>query len=125
MLKHYAMILRDRIIAVENSEKEPVYPPDQHGNPVFAFECDPSITINDFFCPETKTFRHTESMTYVPTPAERIEEAVDAENKNSLIIMEAIADQYEQNLNNRLNDMEVQATIYEAVLALGEGGAAV
>lgn len=45
--------------------------------------------------------------------------------EQNIVIMEAIADQYEQSLNDRLNDMEVQATIYEAVLALGEGGAAV
>ena len=43
---------------------------------------------------------------------------------SQLTIMEAVADQYEQNLENRLNDQEVQATIYEAVLALSEGGTA-
>lgn len=47
-----------------------------------------------------------------PTQLDRIEE-------QQLILMEAQADQYEQNIENRLNDMEVQATIYEAVLSLG------
>jgi hypothetical protein len=46
----------------------------------------------------------------------------DKISEAQLTIMEAIADQYEQNLENRLNDQEVQATIYEAVLALSGGG---
>ena len=45
----------------------------------------------------------------------------DKISEAQLTIMEAIADQYEQNLENRLNDQEVQATIYETILALGEG----
>lgn len=47
-----------------------------------------------------------------PTQLDRIEE-------QQLILMEAQAEQYEQNLENRLNDIEVQATLYEAILALG------
>ena len=47
-----------------------------------------------------------------PTQLDRIEE-------QQLILMEAQAEQYEQGLENRLNDMEVQATMYEAILALG------
>lgn len=39
--------------------------------------------------------------------------------ENQLILMEAIATQYEEHIENRINDMEVQASIYEAVLALG------
>lgn len=57
-----------------------------------------------------------------PTQLDNIEKQVSINNDNNLIIMEAMADQYEQNLENRLNDQEVQATIYEAVLALSEGG---
>lgn len=45
----------------------------------------------------------------------------DKISEAQLTIMGAIADQYEQNLENRLNDQEVQATIYETILALGEG----
>lgn len=47
---------------------------------------------------------------------------IDKLSETQLTIMEAMAEQYEESLNNRLNDMEVQATIYEAVLALSEGG---
>ena len=47
-----------------------------------------------------------------PTQADRIEE-------NQLILMEAMAEQYEESLENRLNDQEVQATIYETLLEMG------
>ena len=56
-----------------------------------------------------------------PTQLDKIEEQVYSNNDNSLIIMEAMADQYEQTEEYRLNDMEVQATIFESVLALSEG----
>lgn len=61
---------------------------------------------------------NTISVTYVdneipePTQADRIEE-------NQLALMEAVASMYEENLENRLNDMEVQATIYETLLEMG------
>lgn len=44
---------------------------------------------------------------------------LDKLEENQLALMEAVADQYEEHLQNRINDMEVQASIYEAVLALG------
>ncbi len=44
---------------------------------------------------------------------------LDEIQEQQLIIMTAQADQYEQSLSNRLNDMEVQATLYEAILSLG------
>lgn len=47
-----------------------------------------------------------------PTQLDKLEE-------NQLALMEAVADQYEEHLQNRINDLEVQASIYEAVLALG------
>lgn len=41
--------------------------------------------------------------------------------KTQLIMMEAMADQYEERMEQELNNMEVMATIYEAVLELGGG----
>lgn len=82
MLKHYAMILQDRIIAVENSTSEPHYPPDADGNPVVAVECDSEITINDVYYPETKTFKHIEEPTVEPlseTEQAILDTAVNAE----------------------------------------------
>lgn len=39
--------------------------------------------------------------------------------QTQLTMMEAMADQYEQNLQNQLTNMEVQATIYETLLEQG------
>lgn len=44
---------------------------------------------------------------------------LDEIQEQQIIIMTAQADQYEQSVSNRLNDMEVQATLYEAILSLG------
>lgn len=60
-----------------------------------------------------------------PTQLDKIEEQVYSNNENNIILMEAMADQYEQTEQYRINDMEVQATIFETVLALGEGGTTV
>lgn len=49
----------------------------------------------------------------------RNDEKICEIQSNQLILMEAIATQYEEHIENRINDMEVQASIYEAVLALG------
>lgn len=57
----------------------------------------------------------------VPQPEPKPEPTINTLAENQLNIMEAMAEQYEQGLDNRLNDMEVQATIYETILALGEG----
>lgn len=57
----------------------------------------------------------------VPQPESKPEPTINTLAENQLTIMEAMAEQYEQDLDNRLNDMEVQATIYETILALGEG----
>ena len=48
---------------------------------------------------------------YQPTNAEIAQ--------TQLTMMEAMADQYEQNLQNQLTNMEVQATIYETLLEQG------
>lgn len=50
-----------------------------------------------------------------PTQLDNIEEA-------QLMIMEAMADQYEQRLETDLMMMDAQATTFEAVLSLSEGG---
>lgn len=47
---------------------------------------------------------------------------LDEIQETQLTIMEASAEQYEQQLEKDLNNMEVQATIYEAILSLSEGG---
>lgn len=119
----YAMINEYRVIDIVNAETAPSWPPNQIGNPVIAVECNESVEVGMIYNPTTKEFSEY-SPTYIPTQADRIEEKTKNNENSLLTIMEAIADQYEQNLENRLNDQEVQATIYEAVLALSEGGTA-
>lgn len=43
---------------------------------------------------------------------------VDASSESMLTIMEAMADQYEQQQETNLTSMEVQATIYEELLSM-------
>ena len=78
------------------------------------------ILISDDFDTTNKKYVNGEWVEYepepLPTPAPT---QVDIIQEQQLIIMTAQADQYEQNLENRLNDMEVQATLYEAILELG------
>lgn len=114
-MKKYAMILKKYVIDIVYAETIPNYPPDIDGNPVTAIECTESVTIGMIYNPETGEFTESpEVAPRIPTQSDRIEES-------QLVIMEAIADQYEQGLENRLNDMEVQATIFESILELGGG----
>lgn len=120
-MKKYAMILLNRVIGVLESDTPPSWPPDPQGNPVTAVECDESVELGMAYNPETGEFSEYIPPSYVPTQFDKIEEQVYSNNDNDIIIMEAIADQYEQTEEYRLNDMEVQATIFESVLALSEG----
>lgn len=52
----------------------------------------------------------------IPTDTEQM---VSETKKMQLIMMEAMADQYEESLEKDLRNMDVQATIYEAILELG------
>lgn len=72
-----------------------------------------------------KYYDSEKNIFYEKPQLDKIEEQVYSNNDNDIIIMEAIADQYEQTEEYRLNDMEVQATIFESVLALSEGGTTV
>lgn len=117
----FAMVLLNNVVGIKEADTPPIWGPDIQGNPVIAVECDESVEVGMIYNPTTKEFSEY-SPTYIPTQADRIEEKTKNNENSLLTIMEAIADQYEQNLENRLNDQEVQATIYEAVLALSEGG---
>lgn len=118
----YAMILLNKVIGVVESDTPPTWGADPQGNPVTAVEYDETIKLGMVYNANTGEFSEYIPPERVPTQSDRIEEMVKTNETNQLTIMEAIADQYEQNLENRLNDQEVQATIYEAVLALSEGG---
>lgn len=112
----YAMICDDRVIEVlYNQELVPIWPPDPMGNPVTAVECSNEATRNWAYNPETGEVYKPEKSEYIepePTQLDTIEET-------QLTIMEALADQYELNEERRIDDLEVQAEIYESILALG------
>lgn len=115
-MKTYAMILQNRVIDVlKDRETEPYYPPDPSGNPVTAIPCDDTVTLGMIYDPETGTFSEytpPEPETPQPTQLDKIQTA-------QLTIMAAMADQYEESLEKDLRNMDVQATIYEAILELG------
>lgn len=77
------------------------------------------IQIDEGFDLTNKKYVNGQWVDYEPEPIVPEPTQLDRIEEQQLIIMEAQAEQYEQNLENRLNDMEVQATIYEAVLAIG------
>lgn len=64
-------------------------------------------------------FKEITGEDYTPPAPTVIEQKMDATQETQLIMMEAMADQYEEQLERELNNMEVQATIYEAILELG------
>ena len=113
---NYAMILQNRVIGVlENQETKPSWPPDPSGNSVTAIPCDDTVTLDMVYDPETNTFTEyipPEPETPQPTQLDKIQTA-------QLTIMAAMADQYEESLEKDLRNMDVQATIYEAILELG------
>lgn len=115
----FAMICDNRVIEVlYDLEVAPIWPPDQLGNPVTAVECSADATRDWSYNPETgevfepKIPEHVEPVEPEPTQLDTIEES-------QLIIMEALAEQYELNEERRIDDLEVQAEIYEAILELG------
>lgn len=111
----YAMILKNRVIDIRHSETEPHYPPDPEGNPVTAVPCDEAVTIGMMYDVETGTFYE-----YVPEPTPEPEPTqLDEIQRTQIDIMEAMACQYEENLENQLMQMDVLATIYETQLELG------
>lgn len=116
----YAMILQNRVIDVlKDRETEPYYPPDPVGNPVTAILCDDTVERGMIYDPETGTFSE-----YIPPEPEQPEEPeptqLDRIEEQQLTIMEALADQYEEQQEANLINMEVQATIYEELLAMQE-----
>lgn len=84
----------------------------------------PADIYDWYYDTEKSRFVTTEEIPHTaPTPEPKKEPTNTELSENQLILMEAMATQYEESLANRLNDMEVQATIYETVLAIQEGGA--
>lgn len=81
------------------------------------------ILILEDFDLTNKKYVNGEWVEYIPEPEPEQEyQPTDAEiAQTQLTMMEAMADQYEQNLQSQLTNMEVQATIYESLLDI-QGG---
>lgn len=114
----YAMVLKNRVIDIKESIEKPEYPPDVYGNEVTAIECSDDVTVGMIYDTETGTFEEYEP----PEPEPPQPTQLDNIETTQLLIMEAMADQYEQRLETDLMMMDAQATTFEAVLSLSEGG---
>ena len=104
----FAGILDNTVIIIEEKNQKPIYPTTNDGKNIIVMECDNTVKIGD------KVVDGKIVGTQIPEPTQ-----LDKLEENQLALMEAVADQYEEHLQNRINDLEVQASIYEAVLALG------
>lgn len=114
----FAMICNNRVIEVlYDLEVAPVWPPDQLGNPVTAVECSAEATRDWSYNPETGEVYEPEVPEYIDPEQEPSK--LDTIEESQLIIMEALAEQYELNEERHIDDLEIKAEIYEAILELG------
>ena len=112
----YAMINKKKVIDVINSDYVPKYPPTSDGTEVTAVECDETVEIGMIYDSDTGEFSYPEPEK-IPEPEPQPTQ-LDNIEEGQLIIMEAMADQYEQSVETELTNMEVMATIYEQLLAM-------
>lgn len=76
--------------------------------------------INCYYDSETDLFVPIEDVIFPEPELEPLTPLEEISN-TQLTMMEAMADQYEQNLKSQITSMEVQATIYETLLDI-QGG---
>lgn len=117
----YAMTVSGRVIDIAVSDAAPGYPPTNEGQEVVPIEIseDLELSIGLYYDAETGSFYAKEPDEVPPTQLDTIQEAVIKNEESQLIIMEALAEQYEESLERDLANMEAQATIYEAILEMG------
>lgn len=116
----FAMICNHRVIEIIHDVKEaPQWPPDPSGNIVTSVKCSEEATRNWVYDSETGSVREPVIPEPEPEPSQPTQ--LDSIEQTQLLIMEAMADQYEQRLETDLMMMDAQATTFEAVLALTEG----
>ena len=113
----YAAILNQRVIDL--TEEIRTYPPDADGNPIEVVEATEGVEIGMNYL-DGLFYHQSPEVTEQEKMMQRLMQ-LDNIKETQLMIMEAMADQYEQGLEQDLINMEVQATIYEAVMALGGG----
>lgn len=114
----FAMICNNRVIEVlYGLDVAPIWPPDSVGNPVTAVTCSDEATRDWAYNSDTGEVYKPEPIK--PEPIKPEPTQLDTIEESQLTIMEALADQYELNEERRIDDLEVQAEIYESILALG------
>ena len=73
----YAMILKNRVIDIVESEIIPHYPPDTRGNPVIAIECEDTVILGMIYNEETGEFTEYIPPMIAPSQLDRIEGIVN------------------------------------------------
>lgn len=112
MYHHYAQIDKNGYIVGISHLSGEMYKPNM-------------IQIDEDFDPTNKKWNGASWESYTPpeppepepTLDEQILSGVNSTNESQLILMDALAYQYEINMENDLNNKEVIATIYEELLA--------
>jgi hypothetical protein len=117
-MSNYAMIANNLVIGVLFEQVTmPVWPPLPDGTCVFAVEFVADVTVGMGYDDQTQTFFDVDVPANESEPYDLllVEEVLDS----LMGIKIAMAEQYEEALEKELVNMEVQATIYEAILEMG------
>lgn len=130
----YALILNEKVFEIIESDTKPEFGPTPDLTPIFVVECGEQDVIDKFYNFETQEFythiieeeeliSDRPEKDYLLYPQEPVNKPSQLDNieKNQMIIMDAIATQYEENVENQIIQMDVLATIYEMGLELQEG----
>lgn len=106
----YVGILNNTVIQIIESENEVVFGATPDGRKVLTKQCNQSdVAVGMIYNAETDTYSLLDEAFISPkSNGEKIQD-------NQLSIMEAMADQYEQQQEVNLNVYDVLATIYETV----------
>lgn len=103
-MKNYAMVLTGNVIEVIKTDDNiiPKFPPNQHGYPVTAIECDDTVKKGMQFDEKTHLFYEDSGVDDDLSQLDRIEKTLLQENpKSTEIIMQAMTDA-------ELRDFEIQ-----------------
>lgn len=78
----YAMVLKNRVIDIKESETIPKYPPDAYGNEVTSVECSDDVTVGMIYDAETGSFSEYEPPEPEPTKKTQLDRIEEQLNKS-------------------------------------------
>ena len=78
----YAMVLKNRVIDIKESETIPKYPPDAYGNEVTSVECSDDVTVGMIYDAETGSFTEYEPPEPEPTKKTQLDRIEEQLNKS-------------------------------------------